>query len=463
MPEQVELYKGFAAQLLRDPDDTDALINQFALLGENTSRTNSRNYYALAHRAYQLAPHKYNAVFNYASACHRTGHFEKAYSLYIDALEIAPKDAVAETLHHVGIALRAQGRVAGAIGWYKRAIEASPDDDYIRLRAEKDLALALMSMGKLTEGFKAYEVRKPFAKVRLAKKGGKLQAMQKLPPGVVHWDGEDLTGKTIVVYHEEGSGDFIQFCRCIPQFVERFRPGRILLAGPAADLLDLITDNIAVDGVVPLEGPFGADYVIGSMSLPWRIGLEYANVSGAPYFKTEPADFPLRGMLNVGLAWRGNPDYAMDAHRSMTFEDFTPLFDVPGIAWYSLQMAGSQEITHHGFDGFVADLAPMAKNWRATARLIRRLDCVVSVDTAVAHLAGALGVPAFILVTNACDWRWDRTSMQTAWYDSATVIRQEFQDDWKPCIDAVHTHLTEMVDAARRIQAPDRAGARQAG
>jgi len=463
MTEHVDLYKGFAAQLLRDPDDTDALINQFALLGENTSRVNSKNYVVLARRAYELAPHKYNAVFNYASALHRTGYFEKAYSLYIDALEIAPKDAIAETMHHVGIALRAMGRVSGAMAWYRRAVEAAIDDDYVRLRVEKDIALALMSQGKLTEGFKAYEVRKPYAKVKLAKKGGKLVAQQKLPAGAVHWDGEDLTGKSIVVYHEEGSGDFIQFCRCIPRFRELHAPERIFLAGAASDLLELVSDQIRVDGILPLEGPFDADYVIGSMSIPWRVGLEYETVSGAPYFKAQPADFPLRGTLNVGLAWRGNPEYAMDAHRSMKFEDFTPLFDIPGIAWYSLQIAGSQEITHHGFDGFVADLAPKAKSWRATASLVARLDCVVSVDTAIAHLAGALGTPVQILVTNACDWRWDRETRTIAWYDSASVYRQEFQDDWRPCIDAVKADLESAVDAARRAQASERPGARQTG
>src|SRR5262249_24564330 len=118
---------------------------------------------------------------------------------------------------------------------------------------------------------------------------------------------------------------------------------------------------------------------------------------------------------------------------------------------------------HHGFDGFVADLAPQAKSWRATARLIRRLDAVVSVDTAVAHLTGALGVPAYVLVTKACDWRWDPASARTRWYDSMRVIRQQQQDDWRPCIAAVHAELEGLVDAARRIQAPDSAGARQAG
>ena len=109
-----------------------------------------------------------------------------------------------------------------------------------------------------------------------------------------------------------------------------------------------------------------------------------------------------------------------------------PLFEIPDVAFYSLQVGeGAKEITTLGFDGFIGDLAPFAKNWRATAKLIKRLDAIVTVDTAVAHLAGALGVPVFILVTQACDWRWEREpAKHTIWYDSATCVRQNRHGDW---------------------------------
>jgi hypothetical protein len=286
--------------------------------------------------------------------------------------------------------------------------------------------------------------------LKLAANRGDLVSQQKLPAGVVHWQGEDLTGKTVVVYHEEGSGDFIQFCRFIPKLRER-GVAKVLLAGPVPNLLDLVSDNCVVDGVVPLAGPFGSDFVVGSMSLPWRCGVDLGEVRGQPYFSAEPANIPLRGKLNVGLVWRGNPSYGMDTHRSLAFSEYSPLFDLPGVAFYSLQAGPpSLEVTNLGLDGFVANLEPFAKTWRDTARLIQALDVVVTVDTACAHLAGALGKPVFILTTNASDWRWDRNSQKTVWYDSARVIRQKKQGEWGPCIKIVHEQLKGMASERRK-------------
>jgi hypothetical protein len=191
------------------------------------------------------------------------------------------------------------------------------------------------------------------------------------------------------------------------------------------------------------------------MSLPWRCGVDYPNVSGAAYFKAEAAQIPLRGKLNVGLVWRGNPAYGQDVHRSMDFGEFCPLFDLPGVAFYSLQAgAPGLEVTNLGLDGFIANLEPLAQSWRDTARLVQALDVVVSVDTAVAHLAGALGKPVYILTTNASDWRWNRASQKTVWYDSARVIRQRKQDEWCPSIDIVREKLKHrlkwMVEDERR-------------
>src|SRR5207302_1431703 len=160
-----------------------------------------------------------------------------------------------------------------------------------------------------------------------------------------------------------------------------------------------------------------------------------------------------------GFAWRGSPIYGRDVHRSLALSALCPPFDLNDVAVYSLQVGpASAEFGRLGFDGFVADLAPFAKNWRATAGLLKRLDAVVTVDTAIAHLSGALGVPALMIVTKASDWRWDRNSEKTAWYDSVRVYRQSDQDDWKPCVQRVRKRLTEML-GDRRQDAGD--GARQ--
>jgi hypothetical protein len=451
----VRTYKAFAAKLLRNPDDWEALIDQTALLLDNTDRKRSQYYVSLARRAYRNAPDEVITMFNLASALQRAGQVQEAAELYeLCAARNDPKWH-ASIMHHTGIAARALGQNKKAIEYYAKAFELMPE----RLDIKKDLALALLADDQFSEGLQVFECRKEIAYEKLKWTSGELVQQEKLPPGVVHWKGEDLTGKSVVVYHEEGIGDFIHFCRFIPMLRERGAT-RIQLTGPVPDLLDLVADNVAVDGVVPMAGPYECDYVVGSMSVPWRCGATLERVSGKPYFQAQAATFPLRGMLNVGLVWRGNAAYAKDVDRSLPLSAFCPLLEIPDVAFYSLQMgAGAKEVTELGLDGFIADLAPFVKNWRATARLIRRLDAVVTVDTAVAHLAGALGVPVFILITQACDWRWDRNSTRTRWYDSAHVIQQQKHGDWEFCVNEARQILEELADERRPARGTDRQGA----
>ena len=153
---------------------------------------------------------------------------------------------------------------------------------------------------------------------------------------------------------------------------------------------------------------------------------------------------PKRGLLAVGLVWKGNPGYPRDHLRSMPFRELCPLFDMPAVAFHSLQLGpGAKEIDDMGYGGFVADLTPFATNWRATAQLVEALDIVVSVDTAVAHLAGALGKPVVMMATNASDWRWPRKGEKTPWYDSMICLRQPFQGQWAPVVARVREILEE--------------------
>lgn len=443
----VDNYRQQANALIRNPDDPEALVTQFANVSEK--RENGRHYYYLAKRAYQIAPDEINTAFNYASACHRTGRFKESLRLYQRCLQILKPEDEAEwkgkTLHHIGISHRTLNQNKQAIEFYDKAHAVNGRPEVL-----KDRALALLADGQLYEGLKAFEIRRETAVMKLIENGGNLVTQQKLPPGIPHWQGEDLNGKSVCIYHEEGSGDFIQFCRFIPK-LRRLGVSKILLTGPLPDLLDLVSDNYEIDDIVPLAGPIEADYYLGSMSLPWRCGVDWSDVNGRPYITAEPAQIPKRGKLNVGLVWKGNPSYGMNVHRSMPFTDFCPLFDLPGVAFHSLQVGvPGLEVTEAGFDGFVANLEPFMPNWRATARVMKALDVVVSVDTACAHLAGALGVPVLTMVTNSCDWRWDRNSYRSVWYDSMRVIRQQKQDDWTAVIQDVKERLQGMMDERRQ-------------
>lgn len=437
----VDSYRASATKLVRNPDDPEALVTQFANVSEKLE--NAEFYLPLAKRAFEVAPNEISAIFNYASALNRTGRFWEGLQTYLRALPRVTEEWEGRFLHHVGISYRAIGDNHKAIEFYRRAYEVTGDP-----RILKDAAIARLATGELQRGFEEFEIRKECAKQRLIENSGKLIAQQKLPPETVYWNGESLHGKSVLVYHEEGQGDFVQFCRYIPQLRE-LGAEKIILTGAARSLLDLVSENLCIDGIADLSGPHECDYAVGSMSIPWRVGISSASLSGKPYFSAEKADLPQRGALNVGLVWRGNPEYGQDVHRSMAFTEYSRLFDIPGTAFYSLQK-GALDVTESGFDGFVANLDGFMSSWSDTARLVSCMDLVVSVDTAVAHLAGALGVPVCILTTNAADWRWNRNSEKTAWYDSARVIRQKKQGDWAPCLERVREIIQGMLNERKR-------------
>jgi hypothetical protein len=453
-----EQYRASAAALLRKPDHPDVLIGHFALLYNTVDRRKVAQLFPLAARAWRLDPEKYTVMFNYATALTAVGRWPEAIAIFNRCVEQAPdQDWLGRACHHLGMSFRSNGDNAEACTWYSKAIDLTGDPEI-----KKDLALTQLAMGHLNEGLRTFECRRECSEAGIKKHGPKGHGL--LPSNVreKHWQGEQLTGKTVVVYHEEGIGDFFMMCRFIPRLRD-YGAARILLTGKVPDVLELVADNIAVDGIVPLA-EFDCDHVVGSMTVPWRTGVDYDDVDGKPYFKAEPANFPRRGVLNVGLVWRGNPVYGRNSHRSMDFVNFCPLFDSPGIAFYSLQVGdGADEIAAAGYDGFVADLAPFAKSWRQTARLIARLDAVVTVDTACAHLAGALGVPVMMLATKFCDWRWNRQSEHTVWYDAMRVLRQQTVDDWAPLIDDVKVRLETMADGRRQVAQTDPARKSSAG
>jgi tetratricopeptide (TPR) repeat protein len=447
-------YRKRAAILLRNPDDAECLINQFALLSNQGDPTKRGHYVPLARRGYENAPDSLDAAFNYGSALHRAGQWEQALELYLQAVKLSTPERLYDCLHHVAITYRALGREREAVLYYDEALKLC-DKAVIR----RDRAMSIMAMGQLMRGFEAFESRRAVADEHAAEHGYKA-TQRRLPKDVVHWQGEPLEGKSLVVYHEEGAGDFMMLSRFIPRLRE-LGASRIELTGPVPSLLDFVNAQLGTDGVLPLEDgidePFACDYVLGSLSIPWRTGVEYSNISGRPYFRADPSRaVPRRAALNVGLAWRGNPQYALDVHRSMDFSELTPLFDLSETAFYSLQTGGAgREVSRLGYDGFVADLAPFERGWSDTASIIEALDVVVTVDTAIAHLAGALGKPVLIMVTNHCDWRWFRHTEMTPWYDSARIIRQKKQDDWKPVIARTRDYLEEMRDERRQAAGQD--------
>jgi len=417
-------YKTNAAQLLRNPDDAQALVNQFSLLAQNTSVA-VPPHLALMRRAVSLAPSRYEAAHNLGSALMRAGQYKESLDVFTKALDLAPGSHKPEALHHVGMAWHDLGEFNEAIAWYDRAIEADPND--VELRQSR--AIATLASGDLS-GLFDFEVRwhKPARKPIASS-------------GIPRWQGEDLTGKTLIVAHEQGYGDSIHFCRIIPQLKAK----RVVLSGPV-ELTGLVADNFKVDAVIDETGPFDADYYASPMSAFGAMGIQYDQVCGQPYINAHKLNLPERGKLKVGLAWKGSPGYAQDANRSMTLETLAPLFEVPGLAFYSLQVGEfAKDVAKLGLSGFIADLTPLIGDWRDTARAVAAMDVVVTVCTATAHLAAAMGKPTFIMIPFSPCWRWMRGRDTTPWYDSVRLFRQQVPGEWPYPVANVASKLREML------------------
>lgn len=426
MMDVVEAYKRTAANLLKNPDSAEDLSSQFILLYSQGSGT---AHLAIARRCAAIEPNKFLPVFNLGSAQLKSGLYQESVATFIRAFGLAPPEHARIAMLHIGLANYASGNTGEALKWYERGRALQDDTD-----VQQSIAIARLMSGEL-EAMHEFECkyhtprRKPIVE-----------------SGIPRWMGEDLTGKTVIVCHEQGFGDTIQFARFIPEL----KAERVIWSGPLS-LEQLMAENFAFSEMIGEDGPFEADYYCSPISICGALKAKYPSGSGAPYMRSDAMKLPDRG-LKVGLAWAGNADYAHDAERSIDLLQLAPLLEIPGTGLYSFQVGrGEGDITRLGLDGLIANLGGTLKDWKDTARAIMAMDVVVTVDSGVAHLAGALGKPVLILLPYANCWRWMLDRSDTPWYASARLFRQFAPGQWAEPVLHVKRALEEMN--GRRNQA----------
>jgi Flp pilus assembly protein TadD len=329
---------------------------------------------------------------------------------------------------NVAMIYRTWGHVDAAVTWLEKAIGVAPDSP----DAHWNLANALLVRGDLKRGFEEYEWR--------FRRAGRTERAFDVP----RWRGEDLTGKTLVLSAEQGLGDVIQYARFAKAFAAR---GAAVVLECHAGLEQLLSTIPGVQAVATLGHTLPpADYYLPIMSAPFALGFsQIEQLSAAPYIRAPKREREVvlpQGQVRVGVVWRGNPRHENDHFRSVSLQTLQPILDVEGATFVSLQV-GDARRELEGFQIF--DAGKDCADFADTAHVVAQLNVVVTVDTAVAHLAGAMGKPVWLLLARGNDWRWFHGAADTPWYANMQLYRQAPHREWGPPVRQIAAALRKMI------------------
>ncbi|MDX1487352.1 MAG: tetratricopeptide repeat-containing glycosyltransferase family protein [Acidiferrobacterales bacterium] len=435
MGEHDRAIRAYEEACSRDPQNADAHISRGITLhalgrldeaiDAFRTATTAQTDYAAAH-------------FNLGNALHEAGRIEEAITAYTKAVELAPDDA--EMRNNLGIALIDANRVEEALAAFDQALTLQPEF----AGAHMNKGMALLVTGQFTEGWKEYRWRFSAMNPRRSKEVGALPL----------WDGSNFSGKTLLIEAEQGIGDAIQFIRFLPML--QVLGGRVVLACHST-LRPLLADCPGADEVID-DAPstisrVRPDLRVSLLDLAGLLGTRVDNIPNqVPYIRADPApaeDWRKRITqqgFQVGLCWAGLPEHRNDRNRSMPLSAFAPLTRIADVSFYSLQKGVAAAQAQQPPAGMpLIDVSTQLNDFADTAALIGNLDLVISVDTAVAHLAGALARPVWTLLPYAPDWRWLLGRDDTPWYPTMRLFRQPRIGDWDTVMEQVATSLEDLV------------------
>ena len=434
-PEEAEKHLRHALSI--DPGNIETLFGwcQFRLNTGNVAERDLTGAWQWLRQAQERAPCHPEVLNTHGILLHCEGRFEEAVAVFEQA-ETAGARAAASNR---GNSLIELGRMEEALRAHEKAAVLDPRSHGVRY----NLALTQLRAGDWTRGWRAYEARWNFRDVQRS-------PLRFAQP---RWHGEPLRGRSILLHAEQGLGDTIQFCRYASLVADR-GGAPILAVQPAVERLagSLAVVRSGQVRVIPLTAEAAHtecdfDLECPLMSLPAVFATTPETVPWpGPYLAADPAaaaeklrDFPsLNSGPRIGIAWAGNPNYKADHQRSTRLSTFLPLLAGVEANWISLQKGEqAQQIASLPPAIHLRDGAAQDRDLADTAALIATLDLVITTDTSIAHLAGAMGKPVWILLPHLADWRWMQSIGTSPWYPTARLFRQPAPGDWESVMAVV--------------------------
>lgn len=400
---------------------------------------------AVLREGLRLRPDYADAHNHLGNVLEKRSDFAAAIAHYQEALRSSPNHAQARL--NMGVALHRQGQLAQAVSCYQHALGLQPN----LADAHYFYGMALLAAGNLEQGWAEYEWRWKTEGCVLP---------QFVQPA---WDGNRLDGRTILLYTEQALGDTLQFIR-FAQWAKA--AGGTVLVRCQRALVPLLSRCPGIDRLLAEGEPLPRfDVHAPLMSLPRILHIPLDKLTGeSPYIFADPQliaewgqKIPASGPLRIGIAWQGNPQYMADRERSIPLEQFAPLASMPGVRLYSLQKGqGTEQL--RAVEGVVpvtilADNLDQGRGaFMDTAAIINNLDLVITSDTAIAHLAGALGAQVWVALSFASDWRWHLHRDDSPWYRTMRLFRQPTLGDWLAVFEQMAGRLRDLRPSSNPSQ-----------
>jgi tetratricopeptide (TPR) repeat protein len=411
-----EAIKAYEAVLGKEPNHPGALTNIGVAYQEQ------RNFIAslqTLERAANFSPNDPLLLTDLGVTLQKLGRTDDAITRYNEALGADP--TYGKAWSNLGNAYQDQLNLSEAWEAHRRAVNIEPENPDFHW----NLAMTLLLAGEYEQGWAEYEWR--------LRRDGSTNLLG------TPWQGEELSGKTLFLATEQGAGDAIQFARYAPALAAKGAKVILQVNTSLQKLFETLEGTIHV--TTQNDTPPSFDFQASLMSLPYLLHDTFETLGSKIPYLGVPAGVncslpPSTGNRRIGLVWAGNPGHSNDHNRSCPFDQLIPLFELPDTDWISLQTEPTADTSAP-----IIDLSTRLNSFADTAAIMAQLDLIISVDTATAHLAGALGRPVWLMLPYSPDWRWLTDRTDSPWYLSARLYRQPKPGDWHSVINAITNDL----------------------